>query len=207
MALLPLVLGAVLLPSGSAQAAALPCIDLGLVKAGACTKPAPDAGPQDATGRRCANADLLPSSKNLTRIRRATLCLLNGERTARGLRPLREHVVLRSAAARYARTMVRRRFFAHDAPDGSTMTSRIRRTSYLRKARTWWLAENLAWGAGEQSTPAQTVRGWMDSPGHRRNVLDGTFRDIGIGIAYGAPARISGIRAKATYVTEFGRRR
>jgi uncharacterized protein YkwD len=51
----------------------------------------------------------------------------------------------------------------------------------------------------------RSVDGWMHSAGHRRNVLDGKFRDIGIGIAIGAPQDVAGSPA-ATYATEFGTR-
>ena len=56
---------------------------------------------------------------------------------------------------------------------------------------------------GTLATPAQTVRGWMNSPPHRRNMLDRGFREIGIGVALGAPGSND---PGATYATEFGRR-
>jgi len=84
------------------------------------------------------------------------------------------------------------------------MLSRIRSPSYLRRAADWSLGENLAWGSGFYATPAETVKSWMASAGHRANILHGGFRDVGIGLALGCPmARDDG---GATYVTEFGRR-
>jgi uncharacterized protein YkwD len=140
--------------------------------------------------------------------RATTLCLLNEERTSRGLRPLREHVALRSAAQSYAELMDEHNFFAHVSPGGSTMVDRLRRgTSYLRDGRSWVVGENLAWGAGGAETPARIVRAWMRSPGHRKNILNGRFRDIGIGITDGAP--VTGVTAAsdaATYVNNFGAR-
>jgi uncharacterized protein YkwD len=47
------------------------------------------------------------------------------------------------------------------------------------------------------------VRAWMDSPGHRTNILNRRFRDIGIGIVVGTPSGPGG----ATYTTDFGTRR
>ncbi len=202
LALLPLVTAAAMLaPAGSASASVVvPCIDLGLVRAGDCAKKdAPKAE------QRCANADLLPSRTNLTLVRRSTLCLLNAERTSRGLRPLREQSTLRTVARRYARTMVRGRFFAHVCPQGSTLKSRIRSAKYLNKSvRDYALGENLAWGSGSLSTPKSIVRGWMRSSAHRHAILDGSFRDVGVGVAPGAPRKVRG-RA-ATYTTEFGYR-
>ncbi|HEV2774626.1 MAG TPA: CAP domain-containing protein, partial [Solirubrobacteraceae bacterium] len=52
--------------------------------------------------------------------------------------------------------------------------------------------------------PKSIVRGWMGSPGHRHAILDDSFRDVGVGVAPGAPRKVRG-RA-ATYTTEFGYR-
>jgi uncharacterized protein YkwD len=119
-----------------------------------------------------------------------------------GLRKLRVHRSLSHAATSYAHLMVRRHFFDHVSPSGSTMMQRIKRTNYLRHARGFTLGENLAWGQGSLATPAQIVNAWMHSPGHRANILNGSYREIGIGIALGSPAGGGG----ATYVNEFGRR-
>jgi uncharacterized protein YkwD len=150
----------------------------------------------------CPGAHLTPSAAHATQVRSATLCLLNRQRARHGLPRLRRHRSLSHAASTYAHLMVNKRFFAHVSPGGSTMSQRIKRTNYLRGTRGWSLGENLAWGTGASATPAQIVSGWMRSPGHRRNVLDRGFREIGIGIALGAPNGGAG----ATYVNEFGRR-
>lgn len=101
--------------------------------------------------------------------------------------------------------MVRGRFFAHVCPQGSTLRSRSRSAKYLNKSvRDYALGENLAWGSGSLSTPNSIVRSWMRSHGHREAILDGSFRDVGVGVAPGAPRNVRG-RA-ATYTTEFGYR-
>jgi uncharacterized protein YkwD len=159
-----------------------------------------------SAGARCANADLVPTASNGARVRAATLCLINRERTSRGLRALRQDGQLRKVAEGYSRQMVRHAFFAHVGHDGSTMGGRIKgRTTYLRHAASWSLGENLYWGSGDLATPLQSVRGWMNSPGHRHNMLNRHFRDIGIGIALGAPEDVAGTSA-ATYTTDFGAR-
>lgn len=155
-----------------------------------------------AAPRLCAGANLTPSSASAAKVRAATLCLLNRQRTLHGLRRLRAQRSLAHAATNYARLMVDKHFFDHVSPSGSTMASRIGRTAYLHHTRAWSLGENLAWGAGSASTPAQIVNAWMHSAPHRRNILDPSFKEIGIGIALGAPTGQSG----ATYVNEFGRR-
>jgi uncharacterized protein YkwD len=150
----------------------------------------------------CAAASLKPSAANAPQVHHATLCLLNEERTSRGLPRLREQGSLTGVARAYARLMVSERFFDHVSPGGSTMAQRIKRTNYLDGTHGWSLGENLAWGSGSLATPAQIVDAWMHSAGHRANILDGSFREIGIGIAIGSPTGGQG----ATYVNEFGQR-
>ena len=109
-------------------------------------------------------------------------------------------------AERYSRQMVRHGFFDHVGHDGSTLLSRVKSaTSYLTRAAGWSLGENLYWGSGRLSTPAESVKAWIESPGHRRNMLNRRFRDIGIGIALGAPENVES-SPSATYTTQFGRR-
>lgn len=148
----------------------------------------------------CASTSANPSSSNLGAMSAAILCLLNAERGAKGLPALHSSGQLRKAAAAWAKTMVARRFFAHEA-GSSTVQSRIKRTGYIRGK--WSLGENIAWGSGALATPQAIVNGWMHSPGHRANILHGAFKDIGIGIKLGAPGR--GLSGGATYVTDFGR--
>ena len=155
-----------------------------------------------ATG--CAGASDRPSAANAAQVRSATLCLLNQQRADHHLAALREHPSLEHAATNYAALMVHEDFFGHVSPSGSTMVQRIDRTAYLHGVRGWSLGENLAWGSGSASTPAEIVNAWMHSPPHRANILDGTFREIGIGVASGAPT--SPGQSGATYVNEFGRR-
>jgi len=160
-----------------------------------------------SSGGGCRDARLVPSKDNPARVRAAVLCLLNAERTSRGLSQLHASAELRKAATAYSRNMVRKRFFAHVSPEGSTMLSRIKQgTNYLnRNVRDWALGENLGWGSGPKSTPQAMVRLWMASAGHRDNILNESFRHVGIGVATGAPANIGGARA-ATYTTDFGYR-
>ena len=153
----------------------------------------------------CANAGVQPAAGNLADVRAAVLCLHNRERAAHGLPPLRENVMLRDAAEGHSGDMVAGRFFAHESPAGSDMTSRILRTGYAR-GQPWSLGENIAWGTGSLGTAAEIQRAWMESPGHRANILRRQFRHIGIGIAVGAPVA-AGRLDGATYTADFGVRR
>jgi len=133
---------------------------------------------------------------------RATLCILNANRARHDLRPLRLNGKLGTASRRHSRAMVRRRFFSHTSPNGDTFLDRIRATGYLEGAQSWSVGENIAYGSGRRSTPRSIGRAWMNSRGHRANILSTSFRDIGIGIASRTPANTGG----ATYTTDFGHR-
>jgi uncharacterized protein YkwD len=135
----------------------------------------------------------------------ATLCLLNKQRKAHGLRPFRVHGALRKAATGHSRDMARRNFFSHTAPGNVSFADRIRRANY-RPRGGWSIGENIAWGSGPLATPAAIVRGWMNSPGHRANILNGGFRTIGVGVSRGVPYAASAAvdRAGALYTTDFG---
>src|SRR4051794_15008371 len=146
----------------------------------------------------CPGADQRPSSG--TDVRAATVCLINVERTSRNLVPLDRNAQLDAAALGWSTRMVVEGFFAHEATD-SDLTARVSATGYL-PAQKWRIGENLAWGEQDQSTPIEIVKDWMGSEGHRANILDPNFRDIGIGIVVGRPGAPTG--DSATYTTDFG---
>jgi uncharacterized protein YkwD len=164
----------------------------------------------------CANANAAPTAANVEQVRTAVLCLHNRERAARGLPRLTEHADLRAAAEDHSVHMVDAQFFSHDAPDGTDMVDRILGTGYA-KDRGWSLGENIAWGSGPLATAAAVHRAWMRSPGHKANILRRRFREIGIGIALGAPLprpegssplrSDTGGQPGATYTADFGVRR
>jgi uncharacterized protein YkwD len=150
----------------------------------------------------CPAATTAPSPESADQVERSVLCLLNLERTSRGLGRLRSNGRLADAATDHSRDMVRRRYFSHVSPGGGTMGERIRETGYLTRARSYSIGENLAWGTGDLASPLKIVEAWMRSPGHKRNILHAKFDEVGIGLALGAPVRDGG----ATYTTNFGAR-
>jgi uncharacterized protein YkwD len=163
--------------------------------------------PAGAEARGCANTHVKPNTGNLELVRSAVLCLHNAERARHGLPRLRENARLRSAASRHSARMVGSHFFDHTTPAGLTMAARIRGTGYTSGAHAWSIGENIAWGSGGLATAAQIHRTWMNSPGHRANILQRSFREIGIGIAPGVPVHLSASVSGATYTTDFGFRR
>lgn len=159
--------------------------------------------PASAAEQACPSANETPANASKREIVRATLCELNRERAHHGLRTLKLNKRLSKAARRHAHDMARRNYFSHDTLGGGSFVDRIRRAGYLRGARSWVVGENLAWGSHGQSRPRVIMDMWMDSPGHRANILNATFREIGIGVAYDAPVEGGGDPA-GTYATDFG---
>jgi stress response protein SCP2 len=102
----------------------------------------------------------------------------NVERGRHGLAPLTVDARLGAAAQLHTVDMVRRSFFSHENPDGEQVWDRARAVGYPYRK----VAENIAAG---QRTAAEVVTGWMDSPGHRRNILDGELTQIGVGHVLG----------------------
>lgn len=156
-----------------------------------------------AAAAACKNSDALPGEASKKALVSSTLCLLNVERKQRSIRKLQLSPRLSKAARRHARDMARNNYFSHNSRNGASFLDRIKKTGYLRGARSWMAGENLAWGSGRLSTPRATVRAWMNSPGHRANILTGRFEHIGIGIVFDAPQHVGNSKA-ATYATDFG---
>jgi uncharacterized protein YkwD len=164
--------------------------------------PLPNVREGVAAGDQCANADLLPDAGNLSAISDATLCLLNAERTARGLVTLKFDRELQKAALNHGSDMVDHGYFAHEGRNGSRPADRIRAAGYLSNGGAWRIGENLAWGTGELSSPRSIMAAWMNSDGHRANILLPAYREVGFGVVAGNPRQSDG--QGATFVTEFG---
>ena len=153
-------------------------------------------------GDACSNAALQPDRSNLATVAEATFCLLNGERADRGLAALRFNDRLQRAALAHGNDMIRHLYFSHSGRDGSQPSERIRASGYLSNGAGWRVGENLAWGTGDLASPKAIMAAWMNSAGHRANILQPAYREVGFGVLAGNPAsRDSG---GATFVTEFG---
>lgn len=107
------------------------------------------------------------------------LGLINQFRADNGVGPLSLSPTLTDAAEFHSRDMAERNYFSHDLPGIGTWSDNISNYGYPYGTR----AENIAAG---YSTAADTVQSWIDSPGHRANMLDPNLTAIGIGSAYNA---------------------
>src|SRR4051794_33381755 len=119
----------------------------------------------------CAATDGPTAQTSTVTLANATLCLVNQERSSRGLRPLKANRRLARAAAAHARDMDARGYFSHDSAGGGTFVDRIRKAGYVPRSALPSLGEDLAWGSGTLGTPREIVQSWMESPDHRANIL------------------------------------
>lgn len=100
--------------------------------------------------------------------------LVNAERLAAGLPPYAYNTDLALAAQDHARDMVQQDYFSHSSLDGRSFSDRVNETDYTGFPS----GENIAAG---QRDPESVMSSWMNSPGHRNNILSEGSNEIGIG--------------------------
>ncbi|TNM38255.1 CAP domain-containing protein [Nocardioides albidus] len=104
------------------------------------------------------------------------LALTNQQRVSNGCRALRPSKHLRRAARRHTVTMARAGVMSHQLPGEASFSARISRAGYRGWSR---VAENIARGF---SSPEAVMTAWMESPGHRQNILNCRLRELGVGV-------------------------
>lgn len=121
--------------------------------------------------------------------------LTNKERISRSLPHLTRNKFLTQSALIHTVDMVEHRFISHSGSDGSNVAERVTKTGYK------WLVvgENLAMG---QRTPEEVIEGWLDSPGHRQNLLHDRFREIGVAYIEGEIVASNGTIWRGGYWTQ-----
>jgi uncharacterized protein YkwD len=110
------------------------------------------------------------------------LDLVNQERAKVGANPLRINEQLDLAADQHTLDQASMNNMSHIGSNGSKMGDRIKNAGYLFSS----IGENVAYGYGDA---AAVMSGWMNSPGHRQNILNPNYQEIGIGYAQGADGR------------------
>jgi uncharacterized protein YkwD len=106
----------------------------------------------------------------------AVLTLVNQERAGK-CDALTIDSRLATAARKHSADMAARNFFSHDTPEGVSVATRVTNAGYKWSS----VGENIAMG---QQTAASVMESWMNSPGHRANILNCGYKHIGIGLAY-----------------------
>ena len=146
------------------------------------------------------------TTSSLASLQSSVLVTLNQIRRSHGLVPLRLNTALSSAARQHAAEMLADGYFAHSSADGSAFWKRIERYYPSAHHRFWTVGENLLWdGASLDAKGALAL--WMASPGHRANILDARWREIGVAALYesDAPGAFGG-NSVTLVATDFGAR-
>ena len=97
--------------------------------------------------------------------------------------------------------MVAKGFFAHVSPSGSTPITRVKAARYFRNGQQAGIGENVGFGEAALGSPLGLIQAWWASTTHRINLLDRSWREVGLGIAPGIPGNPG---SGATYTTDFG---
>lgn len=158
-----------------------------------------------------ASAAPVVSAKPL--LEQNVIARINAVRRSHGLRPVRVVPRLADAADRHASSMGRASYFRHDLFTPARPNDWTPFGTWIRwfwpgpGYGSWSAGENLAWGA-PGITATQTVSRWMRSPGHRANILNPSWRNVGLGAVHvRRPVGYFGAWDDVTIVAaEFGRR-
>ncbi|WP_327706607.1 CAP domain-containing protein [Streptomyces decoyicus] len=138
--------------------------------------PAPESA-SSAAGKTTAQQD----AKRADRYEAKVLQLVNKARAEHGCGPLRRDARLAKAARLHSQDMSARHYYAHSSPDGRDPKDRMEAQGY-KDAH----AENIdAW----ETKPEGAFRAWMNSPGHRANILSCSSHATGVGVAFGGKLR------------------
>lgn len=150
--------------------------------------------------KKCGGGKIL-----LNATERETFARHNKIRQNHNLRTFCVHPKLQKAARAHSKDMIRRDYFSHDTKDGGTFDKRLKSFGYTPNGYKYYTTgENIAYGSGSRGTPSRIMRAWMNSSGHRHNILNGKFHEIGIGTYKGTYKTYKGV---TMYTADFGTRR
>ncbi|MER5399541.1 CAP domain-containing protein [Streptomyces sp. NPDC002599] len=157
-------------------------------------------------------ANRAPTAATAAQARAAVTCLINAQRTQRGLPSLTTNQALTNAAQQHAVAAVQLKWWGpgkdpHRNPrTGSTPQTRIQAAGYCPNPISWEFNEIAYTGWGGSGTPQAAVNWWMNSPGHRAIILKPSLREMGPWAQPGSAAQAGASSPDAgTYVVTFGR--
>lgn len=139
-------------------------------------KPAQTQAPQKPAAQKPAAKPAAPTSSELSQFEKQVVDLTNAERTKKGLKPLQVDNQLAKAAGVKSQEMSDKKYFDHNSPTYGSPFDMMKKfgVSYS------YAAENIAMG---QRSPQEVVQAWMNSQGHRQNIMNPNFTHIGVGYA------------------------
>ena len=117
---------------------------------------------------------------NVSALSRAAFELINQKRAENGAAPVAWSDDLARVAGVHSQNMAELNFFGHRGLDNKLVSDRA---DDQRLGRWRAIGENIAFNRGYPDPVARTVQLWLDSPGHRRNMLDPTWKESAIGVA------------------------
>jgi uncharacterized protein YkwD len=121
---------------------------------------------------------LKPQSTTTTQMEAQVRQQINAIRQKDGLGTLKNNDKLAQVARQYSQKMAKQNFFSHTSPQGDSMVDRVRSAGISYRM----LGENLFTGTNLPQPVGEAVQGWMESPGHRENILRPEFEETGIGV-------------------------
>ena len=146
------------------------------------------------------------SQTRTAQLQAALLAQINSFRAAHGLRRLRISRGLTVVAGAHSAQMARLGFFSHNSANGQSFSQRLARFYTPRGFRSWTVGENLVWG-GPDIGPARAFQLWLASPPHRANLLNPSWREIGLGAVHSTSAPgVYGGGAATVVTADFGAR-
>lgn len=158
------------------------------------------------SGRQARPAGPARAATALRALESRVLVDINRVRAQHGLAPLRLSSKLSAAASQHSREMARVGYFSHSSADGGAFWRRIARFYPSNGYSSWSVGENLLWSSPDVDAPG-AVKMWMGSPEHRANLLNRSWREVGLSAVHSdsAPGTYHGLGV--TIVTaDFGAR-
>jgi len=138
------------------------------------SRPDPAASVENESSERASNRSI----REIESLEQQCLDEVNRVRRRNRLPQLSIYEELLPVARDYSRRMAEQNFFSHNDPEGRTVRERVEEADI----RWRMVGENLAYSNGYVNPVAASLHGWMDSPGHRRNILDPDFRLTAVGV-------------------------
>ena len=147
-----------------------------------------------AGARQARSAGPARSSTAMRALQSRVLVDLNRVRAQHGLAPLRPSSKLNAAASQHSREMARVGYFSHNSADGSAFWRRIQRFYSSNGYGSWSVGENLLWSSPDVDA-AGAIKMWMGSPEHRANLLNPSWREVGLSAVHSdsAPGTYHGL--------------
>ncbi|HEX2925207.1 MAG TPA: CAP domain-containing protein [Ruminiclostridium sp.] len=154
---------------------------LGLSAKSAASKPAGStAKPASSTAKPAAATT---ATGSFAAFQNKVVQLVNAERAKNGLKPLKMNAQLNKTATLKSQDMAKLGYFDHNSPTYGSPFDMMKKYGISYSTA----GENIAMG---QTTPEQVMNGWMNSPGHRANILRASFTQIGVGVAKNSSGRL-----------------